>query len=234
MLAPGSGFSTAMGKVPGAAAVPVAVSCVEETKVVGSGELLKRTCAPLRKLAPVTVRENAPRLVEAGEMPERLGVGFQSVTAEEEDLVESAEEVAVMVTVLGEGREAGAVNLPEESMVPRVALPLATELTDQVTEVLLAPVTVAEKVSVEPARMLAVVGATATVTESGGGGFCFCPEEVELLQEASARARRPTNTNRNRGRSAEDIVRIVCGGGWDGGNWTVGQKRGRGGGEEGG
>ena len=145
----------------------------------------------------------------------------------------SAELVAVTVTVLGEGREAGAVYLPEESMVPRVEVPLATELTDQVTEVLLEPVTVAEKVSVEPARMLAVVGATATVTESGGGGLCFCPEEVELLQEASARTSRQTNTNTNRGRSAEGIVRIVCGGGWGSGNWTVGQKRGRGG-EEGG
>ena len=42
-------------------------------------------------------------------MPERVGVGFQRVTAEDEDLVVSAELVAVMVTVLGEGRVAGAV-----------------------------------------------------------------------------------------------------------------------------
>jgi len=42
-------------------------------------------------------------------MPVRVGVGFQRVTAEEEDLVESATEVAVMVTALGEGRVAGAV-----------------------------------------------------------------------------------------------------------------------------
>ena len=109
MLLPGSGFFTATGKVPAVAALPVAVSCVEETKVVVSGELLRRTCAPLMKFVPVMVRENAPRLVEAGEMPAREGVGFQRVTAEEEDFVESAELVAVTVRVLGEGSVAGAV-----------------------------------------------------------------------------------------------------------------------------
>ena len=50
-MLPGSGFSTVMGKVPAMAAVPVAVSCVEETKVVEVGELLRRTCAPETKLA---------------------------------------------------------------------------------------------------------------------------------------------------------------------------------------
>ena len=82
---------------------------MEETNVVASGKLLSRTCAPETKFAPVMAREKLPRLVEAGEMPVRVGVAFQSVTAADEDLVESAEEVAVTLTVLGEGSEAGAV-----------------------------------------------------------------------------------------------------------------------------
>jgi len=77
--------------------------------------------------------------------------------------------------------------------------------------------------------MLAVVGETATVTEVGCVGCVgvvavFEPE----LQEASARARRDTSRNRKRGRSAEDIARIVSDGKEGGGNWTVGQKWGRG------
>ena len=69
----------------------------------------RRTCAPLTKFEPVTVREKRPRLVEDGEMPAREGVGLRSVTAAEADLVVSAALVAVMVMVLGEGRAAGAV-----------------------------------------------------------------------------------------------------------------------------
>jgi hypothetical protein len=89
--------------------LPVAVSWVEETKVVVSAELLKRILAPLTKFVPVTVMENPPRFVDVGEMAESLGVGFQSVTAEEEDLAESATLVAVTVMELGFGTVAGAV-----------------------------------------------------------------------------------------------------------------------------
>ena len=87
----------------------MAVSCVELTKVVASGESLRKICALEMKFVPVTVRVKAPRFVAAGEMPAKVGVGFQRVTAEEEDLVLSAALVAVMVMVLGEGRVAGAV-----------------------------------------------------------------------------------------------------------------------------
>lgn len=109
VLRPGSGFSTATGNVPALAALPVAVSCVEETNVVGRATLLTRTWAPETKLVPVRVREKLPRLVEAGEMPTREGVGFQRVTAEDEDLVLSAALLAVTEIVLGEGRVEGAV-----------------------------------------------------------------------------------------------------------------------------
>lgn len=48
-------------------------------------------------------------MVEAGEIPVRTGVGLRRVTAEEADLVESAELVAVTETVLGDGSTEGAV-----------------------------------------------------------------------------------------------------------------------------
>ena len=105
---PGSGFCTITEKLPAEGAVPVAVSCVEETKVVVIGELESSTCAPDTKLAPVRVREKLPRLVEDGEMPVRTGVGFMRVTALVEDFEVSAAEVALMVTELGEGSATGA------------------------------------------------------------------------------------------------------------------------------
>ena len=105
---PGSGFSTDSANVPAVVALPVAVSCAEETNVVESGALLRRACAPEMKLEPVMVRVKVPRFVDVGEIPVSVGVGFQSVTAEEADLLESADDVAVTVTVFGEGRVAGA------------------------------------------------------------------------------------------------------------------------------
>lgn len=109
VLLPGSGFWTVIAKVPAEVTLPVAVSCVEETKVVESGVLVRRTCAPWTKLEPLTVSEKLPRLVEAGEMPVREGVGLRRVTAEEADWVLSAALVAVIEIVLGEGRVVGAV-----------------------------------------------------------------------------------------------------------------------------
>lgn len=131
--------------MPAPVAVPVAVSCVAEANVVARAALLNITSAPETKLLPVSVSEKLPRFVEAGEMPESVGVGFQRVTAEEADFVVSAALVAVTLTVLGEGSAAGAVYLPVESMVPRVELPPAVEFTDQLTVVFVEPKTVAEK-----------------------------------------------------------------------------------------
>ena len=170
MLLPGSGFWTLTEKVPAVVASPVAVSCVEETKVLARGLLARRTCAPETKLEPVTVRLKLPRLVEDGEMPVKVGVGFTSVTAQEPDLVESAELVAVTFTVLGEGRLAGAVYLPVESTVPNVEEPPVMEFTDQVTAVFEVPVTEALNVKLEPARMFAVAGETETEIEAGDAG----------------------------------------------------------------
>jgi len=145
VLLPGSGLSTATGNAPAEAALPVAVSCVEETKVVVRTAPLRRTLAPETKLLPVRLREKSPRLVEVGEIPVSEGVGFRRVTAEVENFVASATLVAVTETVFGEGRAEGAVYAPEELMVPRVAVPPGVVFTDQVTEVLEEPVTAAEK-----------------------------------------------------------------------------------------
>ena len=108
-LLPGSGLDTAIGKVPAELALPMALSCVEETKVVESTVSLRRTCAPEMKFVPVMVREKLPRFVEEGLTPTMVGVGLRSVTALDADFVESAALVAVTVMLFGEGRVAGEV-----------------------------------------------------------------------------------------------------------------------------
>jgi hypothetical protein len=222
---PGSGFCTTMENVPEEEAVPVAVSCVEETKVVESAELERRTCAPETKLLPVMVREKLPRLVEAGDMPVRTGVGFMSVTELVEDLEVSAELVALTVTELGDGRVAGAVYLPEESMMPSEEEPPGVSLTDQVTAALLVPVTVAENEAELPTRMLAVEGETAIVME-GGGGVCWLP--VEEAEPQAARKKEMKSNGAQRAGVGARIGRIIFGRRGRGDNWTEGQKRGSG------
>ncbi len=78
-------------------------------------------------------------------MAVRTGVGFRSVTELEPVAEGSAELAAVMVTVFGEGKEAGAVYLPLESMVPKLAEPPGVELTDQLTVMSGVPETAAVK-----------------------------------------------------------------------------------------
>ena len=205
--------------------MPVAVSCVEETKVVESAELDRRTCAPETKLLPVTVREKLPRLVEAGEMPVRTGVGFMSVTELVEDLEVSAELVALTVRMLGDGRVAGAVYLPEESIVPSEEEPPGVSLTDQVTAVLVVPETVAENEAELPTRTLAVEGETATEMEGGGGGCVLSEEEVE--PQAAKEKEMKSNVAQRAGVGAR-IGNVIFGGRGRRGNWTEGQKMGSG------
>jgi hypothetical protein len=109
VLAPGSGFSTDIGKLPAVGAVPVAVSWVEETNVVDMGADESSTWAPRMKFVPVIVMLNAPVPVLDGVMPATVGVGFNRVTALEAVAEDDAALVAVRVTVFGEGSEAGAV-----------------------------------------------------------------------------------------------------------------------------
>jgi hypothetical protein len=56
-----------------------------------------------------------------------------TVTEELADFVESAVLVAVTMTAAGFGTMAGAVNKPDEDIVPRVLFPPAVLLTDQLT-----------------------------------------------------------------------------------------------------
>lgn len=211
VVLPGSGFWTVIENVPALAALPEAESCVDETKVVERAEPLRRTCAPETKLVPVTEREKLPRLVEEGEMPVSVGEGLRRVTALEEDLEVSAALMAVTEIVFGEGRTAGAVYFPEASMVPRVEEPPGVVLTDQATEMLVEPVTAAEKEYVEPARMLAEVGETVTLTvATGGGGAGGGTMVLEVVpQEARARAAKKMNVDREMRRDAVAIVKIV-------------------------
>lgn len=89
----------------------------------------------------MTVRVRGPTLIEVGLIAVRTGVGLRRVTLLEPLAEESAELVAWMVTVLGLGGAAGAVNMPEEEIVPVEELPPRTLLTDQATEVLVVPET---------------------------------------------------------------------------------------------
>lgn len=159
-------------------------------------------------------------------MPVRVGVGFQRVTALVELFVGSAALTALMVMVFGAGRLGGAVYLPVESMVPREAEPAEMSLTDQVTEVLEFPVTVALKVSEAPARMLAVGGATVTETVGGGGGGCFCVDEEVEPHPTSIKVRpRSRRMCRNEIASPRIQIKIVAGEGRRN-NWPVVQKMG--------
>src|SRR5579863_1940934 len=94
LLWPGLGLLTETAKMPTVLAVPVAVSCVEEMNVVLRGAPASRTCEPLRKLVPVTVRERVPVLTDVGLMEESVGIGLSNVTVVEPAAEESAELVA--------------------------------------------------------------------------------------------------------------------------------------------
>ena len=87
---------------------PVAVSCVADTNVVVSGVVPRKTCAPEMKLLPVTAREKLPVPTLAGFVPISVGVGFRMVTALEDVAEFAAALVAVTVSVLGLGSDAGA------------------------------------------------------------------------------------------------------------------------------
>src|SRR5580692_10812705 len=160
---PGLGFITEMEYVPADAASPLAVSCVEETKVVARGEPARSTCAPLTNPLPWAVIVNAPDETDVGAMLASTGTGFQIVAALLPVAAELAELTALIVTVLELGTAAGAVYIPEELIVPVAELPPCTPFTCQVTAVFDDPVTVALKDCVAPARTLALAGEILTV-----------------------------------------------------------------------
>ena len=191
MALPGLGFITAMENVPAEASLPVAVSWVDDTKVVASGAPARRTWAPLAYPLPFTVIANAPAGTDVGAMPVSTGTGFCNVTALLPVAEASAELTARTVTVLELGSVAGAVYTPDELIVPVAALPPATPFTCHVTAVFDDPATVALKDFVAPARTFALAGETVTVTLDPEGGVVGL-EAGELfvvpVQPASAAA----------------------------------------------
>jgi len=134
--------------------------------------------------------------------------------------------------------------VPLEAMVPRAAEPPRAPLTDQWTEVLELPETVAVNWRVLPARMLAVVGETLTEVEAGVPGLLGLPPELllELLEPVAAQPRATTAANRAattgkdlaRGRMAVRthsdgrISEISVSQTEVRGYWTEGKKKGRG------
>jgi hypothetical protein len=124
-------------------------------------------------------------------MPVSTGNGFCKVTALLPDAVVSAEPTAPTVTVLELGTVVGAMNAPDELIIPVAALPPVTPFTCQVTEVFDDPATVALKDCVAPARTFTFAGETATVTLDPEDGVLELEAEelfVVPAQPASAAA----------------------------------------------
>jgi hypothetical protein len=133
VLPPGFGLLTAIVNVPAVDAEPVAVSCPAETNLVVTAAPPKSTCAPGTKLLPAIVSVYAPVVKLEGLTLLMAGVGFHSVTLLVPLAAEFAAAVAPILIVLELGRLAGAVYIPAAVIVPVLALPPATPLTDQFT-----------------------------------------------------------------------------------------------------
>jgi hypothetical protein len=196
---PGFGFLTATAKVPADVSLPVAVSCVEETKLVASGAPARRTCAPLTNPAPFTVIAKAPAGTDVGAMPATTGTGFCKVTALLPVALASAELTARTLTLFETGIVGGAEYIPDELIVPVATLPPVTPFTCQLTAEFVDPATVARNDCVAPALTLALCGETETVMLAPEGGVLEFPPEFELeafpllvapVQPASADAAR--------------------------------------------
>jgi hypothetical protein len=114
-------------------AVPVAVTCVAETRVVFSAVAPNITVAPLAKWAPLITKENAPTAITFGVTDETCGTGLSRVTASLALMAGFAVSAALTVTLFGVSGNSGAVYNPPALIVPVAALPPATPFTDHVT-----------------------------------------------------------------------------------------------------
>src|SRR5271165_4092213 len=79
----------------------------------------------------------------------------------------SAALTAIIVTLAGVGRTAGAVYKPDPLILPTVEFPPAIPLTSQVTNRFVVPVTVAENCCVASTITLALEGVTCTLKPGG-------------------------------------------------------------------
>lgn len=139
-------------------AVPAAVSCVADTRVVVIAVVPNKIVAPGAKFAPFTVIAKAPRGMEVGAIEEICGIGLFSVTVPLADFVESAVSATPIVTVLGAGGNCGAVYTPPALTIPIATLPPGAPLTDQVRAGVDPSFVFAVNVCVSPPRRVADAG----------------------------------------------------------------------------
>ena len=90
------------------------------------------------QLSATVVLETPVTVSPLGALGAVVSAGAVSVTTAEPDLVGSASETAVTVTVAGFGAAVGAVYIPEAEIVPVAAEPPAVPFTCQVTAVFVA------------------------------------------------------------------------------------------------
>ncbi len=100
---------TRTGILPAPVAVPVAVSWVDDTHWVATTVFPKITFAPARNSLPLIVMLKGPTGNEAGDIDVSTGTGLWSASEADPTAVGSALLVAVSVTVVGEGNDAGDV-----------------------------------------------------------------------------------------------------------------------------
>jgi hypothetical protein len=105
-------------------------------------------------------------------------------TEAEADLVESACEIAVTVTVDGCGIAEGAVYRPEFEIVPMLVLPPLLWFTCHVTAWFVLLATVAANCTVAPTLTVAEVGETEMPT-GGGGALGLPPPQPEVTHAAT-------------------------------------------------
>jgi len=131
-------------------------------------------------------------LAVPGEIEILTGVGEEGVvmvTVAEADLLVSACETALTVTIAGLGTVAGAVKTPNVEIVPVVALPPVTPFTCQVTAVLLVFSTVAVKACDAAVATLAVPGEIEILTVGGAAAAVMVTmAEADVLPSACATA----------------------------------------------
>ncbi|HXQ23561.1 MAG TPA: hypothetical protein VN812_17920 [Candidatus Acidoferrales bacterium] len=166
--APGPGFATVMLIEPAFVALPVAVSCAGELKVVCRGTPFHSTRAPLTKPLPMTFSVNDPSGSGFGLRVVSDGVWLITVITHVAEFVDTAVLVAVAVTFQPAGGVAGAVYLPVLSMKPTTELPPAMPLTDQRTAVVATPFAYAVNRRSPPTATLADVGETVNVWAMAG------------------------------------------------------------------
>jgi hypothetical protein len=140
-----SGVLTTTGSANrGAAALPVAVTRMDETNVVASATPSNDTTDPVVKPTPLTVSVKSPVGTGDGLTDETAGSG-RIVTDELPVDVGDVVLAARTVTVAGLGATFGATYRPLASIVPTIVVPPVVSLTLQVT-VFGAPDTFAVKV----------------------------------------------------------------------------------------